>query len=74
MRKRHAPTLYDASGHPVRLAPVPERQIPGGHAPDAVRAYRRQSVTVHAVLALTTLGFGNWIYAKWINLSNRYQA
>ena len=76
MRKTPSPQpqAYDAHGRPVTFVAVPAVQTPGaGGAPDAVHAYRRQSVTVHVVLALTTLGLGNWCYAKWINLSNRYR-
>jgi hypothetical protein len=74
MRKTLTPQAYDAHGRPVVFVAVPEVQTPGaGAKPDAVHAYRRQSATVHVVLALTTLGLGNWCYATYIRLSNKYR-
>lgn len=60
-----------SSTQPHLTYAVPASQVPAG--PTTVRTYRRQSVTVHLVLALTTAGIGNWVYAKFVNLSNKYR-
>lgn len=58
-------------GQPVQTYAVPAQHVPA--KADAVRVYRRQSLTVHVILALLTGGLGNVVYAKWTNACNKYR-
>lgn len=68
-----APGSMHAGVHPVHNCAGCSALAAGPAKADAMRAYRRQSLTVHAVLALTTAGLGNLVYAWWIRMANKYR-
>jgi len=57
---------------PVRNAPIPQAPVMVG----AIHVKRRQPIKTHIVLAVTTMGVGNVIYAKIRNSNtiSRYKA
>lgn len=63
--QQYPPAQYGAYGQPVKDNPYAQSMAQQPQGPQYTYAHRRQKVSVHILLALTTAGLGNWAYSAW---------